>query len=48
MSINELNGKTVYKIVVGAFEDKEDARTLLNRVKDQGINGFVRAIKDLA
>ncbi len=48
VSINELNGKTVYKIVVGAFEDKDDARTLLSRVKDQGINGFVRAIKDLA
>jgi len=26
----------------------DDARTLLRRVKDQGINGFVRAIKDLA
>ncbi len=48
VSINELNGKTVYKIVVGAFDDKQDAKTLLNRVKDQGINGFVRAIKDLA
>ncbi len=48
VSINQLNGKTVYKIVVGAFEDKRDAKTLLNRVKDQGINGFVRAIKDLA
>ncbi len=48
VSINQLNGKTVYKIVVGAFENKNDAKTLLNRVKDQGINGFVRAIKDLA
>lgn len=48
VSINQLNGKTVYKIVVGAFENKQDAKTLLNRVKDQGINGFVRAIKDLA
>ncbi len=48
VSINQLNGKTVYKIVVGAFEDKDDARALLSRVKDQGINGFVRAIKDLA
>lgn len=48
VSINQLNGKTVYKIVVGAFSDKNDAKTLLNRVKDQGINGFVRAIKDLA
>jgi len=48
VSINQLNGKTVYKIVIGAFSDKKDAKTLLNRVKDQGINGFVRAIKDLA
>jgi len=48
VSINQLNGKTVYKIVIGAFSDKKDAKTLLNRVKGQGINGFVRAIKDLA
>jgi len=48
VSINELDGKTVYKIVVGAFDDKNDARQLLAKVKDQGIGGFVRAIKDLA
>ena len=47
VSINELNGKTVYKIVVGAYSDKNDAKTLLSRIKKKGINGFVRAIKDL-
>ena len=48
VSINQLNGKTVYKIVVGAYSDKNDAKILLSRIKDRGINGFVRAIKDLA
>ena len=48
VSINELESRTVYKIVVGAFEDKSDASALLYKIKDDGRDGFVRAIKDLA
>lgn len=47
VSINELNGKTVYKMVLGVFDSKSEARTLLNRMKDKGVSGFIRAIKDL-
>ncbi len=48
VSINELNGRTVYKITVGAFSKVADARSLLTRMKNAGIDGFVRNIKDLA
>ena len=47
VSINELDGRTVYKIVVGAFSRKTDASKLLKKMKDNGRNGFVRRIKDL-
>ena len=48
VSINELEGRTVYKIVVGAFADKYDASSLLKLMKENGRDGFVRNIKDLA
>ncbi|MEL6867364.1 MAG: S8 family serine peptidase [Bacteroidota bacterium] len=47
VSINELNGKTVYKVVVGAFSKKADARSLLTRMKSKGVDGFLRNLKDL-
>lgn len=47
VSINELNGKTVYKIVVGAFSRKTQAVSLQVKMKRSGVNGFIRAIKDL-
>jgi len=48
VSINELEGKTVYKIVVGAFDERSSATSLAAKMKDDGRNGFVRSIKDLA
>ncbi|MEL6833808.1 MAG: S8 family serine peptidase [Bacteroidota bacterium] len=48
VSINELNGKTVYKVVVGAFDSQSAARELLKRVKNAGISSFLRNLKDLA
>ncbi|MEM9919643.1 MAG: S8 family serine peptidase [Bacteroidota bacterium] len=47
VSINELESKTVYKIVVGAFAKKSEASKLLGRIKDSGLDGFVRNLKDL-
>lgn len=47
VSINELDGKTVYKIVVGAFANSDQARNLGLRMKADGITGFVRNLKDL-
>ena len=47
VSINELRGKTVYKVVVGAFDRRTDASLLLNQMKARGIEGFVRDIADL-
>ena len=48
VSINELEGRTVYKIVVGAFNAKLHATNLHEKMKQDGRNGFVRNIKDLA
>jgi subtilisin family serine protease len=48
VSINELNGKTVYKVVVGAFDEKSDAQKLYKRMEEAGVKGFTRKIKDLA
>lgn len=48
VSINELNGKTVYKIVLGAFSTRNAAVSLMRRMNDRGIKGFPRNLKDLA
>lgn len=48
VSINELNSKTVYKVVVGAYDTQAAARDLLKRVKNAGISSFLRNLKDLA
>ncbi|PTM08336.1 MAG: peptidase S8 and S53 subtilisin kexin sedolisin [Bacteroidetes bacterium] len=48
VSINELNGKTVYKITVGAYDTAASARDLLDRMKKAGVDGFLRNLADLA
>jgi len=47
VSINELDGRTVYKIVVGAFSSKTAAQALQKGMLDKGVKGFLRALKDL-
>ena len=47
VSINELKGQTVYKVVVGAFATRDESVKLFQRMKDAGINGFPRNLKDL-
>lgn len=47
VSINELNGKTVYKVVVGAFDKIADAKVLNETMTKNGVNGFVKNLKDL-
>lgn len=48
VNINELNGKTVYKVVVGAFTSQADALSLQKRMKDAGVGGFAKNLADLA
>lgn len=48
VNINELNGKTVYKVIVGAFDKKTDATNLFNKMKAAGVNGFVKDLSELA
>lgn len=47
VNINELKGKTVYKIVIGAFPTRDESVKLFQRMKDAGINGFPRNLADL-
>lgn len=47
VSINELKGKTVYKVIVGVFANKNEASQLRSRMKNAGQDGFVRNLKDL-
>ncbi|MFT7605964.1 MAG: subtilisin family serine protease, partial [Saprospiraceae bacterium] len=47
VSINELNGKTVYKVVVGAYSGINNAKLLQSKMKAAGVNGFIRNLKDL-
>ncbi|MEY3367865.1 MAG: hypothetical protein RI973_1020 [Bacteroidota bacterium] len=48
VSIQELNGKTVYKLLAGAFPDKKSAEGLQKKLKAGGINGFIKDLKELA
>ncbi len=47
VNINQLEGQTVYKIVVGAFDSRTDASRLQTTMEDQGVKGFVRNLEDL-
>ena len=45
VNINELNGRTVYKVIVGAFPSRRDASSLLREMKAKGIDGFIKNLK---
>ncbi len=47
VSINKLAGDTVYKMVVGVFNTRQEARVLKQVMADNGVTGFIRNIKDL-
>lgn len=47
VNINELEGRTVYKIVVGAYNDVDQARQLQERMEAAGVRGFIRSLTDL-
>ncbi|RMG87342.1 MAG: peptidase S8 and S53 subtilisin kexin sedolisin [Bacteroidetes bacterium] len=47
VNINELNGKTVYKMVLGAFDDQNQAKKLLQTLETAGVRGFLRNLEDL-
>ena len=48
VNISQLSGKTVYKVLVGAFDKNADASTLQKAMKAQGVDGFVKDLKGLA
>ncbi len=46
VNINELNGRTVYKVLLGAFDNPQPARDLLARVRANGYEPFLRNLQD--
>lgn len=48
VSIAELGGKTVYKVIVGAFATQDECLRLQKRMKDAGVNGFAKNLAELA
>lgn len=46
--ISELQGKTAYRVVLGALKSVNEAKALAERMKTAGINGFAKNLKDLA
>lgn len=47
VNINELDGRTVYKMVLGAFDSINQARNLEQQMERLGVQGFVRNLADL-
>ncbi|HMQ48642.1 MAG TPA: S8 family serine peptidase [Saprospiraceae bacterium] len=47
VNINVLNGKTVYKVILGAFADFDAAKQLHERVKAAGISSFPTNLEKL-
>ncbi len=47
VNINQLAGKTVYKVLVGAFDKNADASTLQKAMKAAGVDGFVKDLKGM-
>ncbi len=47
VNINELNGKTVYKVAIGPIATKRDADKLSKKVKESGRDSFVINLKNL-
>lgn len=47
VNINELGGKTVYKVLLGQYAAVADARNLLNKMRSQGLDGFIANYKQL-
>ena len=48
VNINELAGKTVYKVLVGVFDKSADANSLQKTMKAGGVDGFVKDLKGMA
>ena len=47
LNINEIDGKTVYKMLLGAYSTADEAKQLEQRMLTAGVKGFVRNLADL-
>ena len=47
ININEHNGRTIYRVCLGAFSRRDQASQLQRLMKSKGINGFVKDLSTL-
>lgn len=47
VNINEINGKTIYRVCVGTFASKNEASFFQKTMKNAGVKGFVRSYSTL-
>ena len=47
VNINELRGETVYKVLIGPFQNKSSATTIWRKLLDRGDDAFVASLKNL-
>jgi subtilisin family serine protease len=47
ININEFRGRTVYRICVGAFSNKNQAKQLLSLMRSKGVNGLIKDLSTL-
>ena len=47
VNINELDGRTVYKVVLGQFNERREALALFERMQQRGESGWVRSLEGL-
>lgn len=48
VNISQSRGRNIYRIAVGNFRDREDARRLMDRVRASGYDPFIRNLRDWA
>ena len=47
VNINQLRGKTVYKVLIGQFIEVDEAKRFFQKTKEKGFNGFVTSLAKL-
>lgn len=48
VNINELEGRTVYKVSIGQFTEQKEARELLEKIREKGFDGTTSDYRKLA
>jgi len=47
VNINQLEGRTIYRVVIGAFDSINSARMLQQQMRTAGVRGFIKNLEEL-